>query len=512
MAKYLLGIDCGTSVVKCMIMDLEGTELVTASRIIPALAPEPGYQEVDMYDFWKGVTEIVPEAIAKLGIDGKEIVGVGVTGQGEGNWMIDKDGEPVGNAILWSDGRAGNIVADWMDRGVVEQTFEITGVGPFAGSSCAILRWTMENNPDKLKKAVVNLWPKDWIEYCLTGVANSDYSDTAQFGIDIKNLCWSDEVLKLYGVDEFKHLLPELKPSTEIMGYVTKKAADITGLAEGTPVVKGMVDMVASAAGVGCVRPGDACTVMGTTLSNEVVTGEPCFEPKQVGFGPAYAIPGEWLRIMSLNYGMPNQDWFLKTFCRPYYEEAEKRGVSVFNVLSEVLERTPVGAHGVMYHPYLCAGGERAPFVKPTARAQFFGLVESTTLDDCMRAVIDGMALAMIDCYSRIPVELNFIALCGGGARNPALCQILADAAGAKMNVPQGTEFGAKAVAMWAGVAAGIWSTHDEAVKACVHADREYFPNMDNNAKYMEMYKVYDQLKNDVFNTWDMMADLRAKL
>ena len=512
MAKYLLGIDCGTSVVKCCIMDLEGNELATANRKCPADVPNPGWTELDMYSVWNGVKEIIPECIAKVGISADQIAGIGVTGQGDGNWYVDKDGEPLGKAILWTDGRSIDILNRWMDAGIVKEAFKTTGTGPYPGSANSIMRWNIENQPDLVKRAYKNLWSKDWVQLRLTDVFSTDETDPSLFGLDIKKRCYSDEVIKMYGLEDAKHLLPEIVQSQEIVGYVTDKAASETGLAKGTPVVKGMFDMDATALGVGCIVEGDACTILGTTCANEAVCAAPAFEPANVGMSICHGMPGLWLKAMGVNYGTPNIDFMLKNFGLPYYQEAEKRGVNIFTVMDEVLERTAPGCQGIVYSPYLCPGGERAPFVKPEARAQFFGLTEEHTLDQIARSVYEGIGLSMVDAYDNIPVKLNKIVLSGGGAKSSVWCQILSDITGQELEIPSGTEFGAKGVAIFAGVAVGLYSDVQDAVKKTIKLERKYEPNMELHKKYQGLFKVYRKLRDDVLDTWDLLDAARRAL
>lgn len=512
MGKFLLGIDAGTSVVKCSIMDLEGNELGTANRKVPINTPNPNWAEQDMDKVWQGVTEIILEALAKTSVKADEVIGIGVTGQGDGSWLVDKEGRPVGPAILWTDGRAGEIVNRWLREGVVDKAYDITGTGPYAGSTNAILRWRVENQQDLLKQAYKNIWCMDWVEYKLTGRLCTDESNPSLFGLDIRRRTYSDEMLELYGLTSIKHLLPEIVQSTEIVGYVTKEAAELTGLKEGTPVVKGMFDVVACATGVGAVNSGDACSIMGTTCFNEAVFAEPAFEPRNVGMSICHGVPGLWLKAMGVNYGTPNLDWFLREFGTPYHAEAEKRGVSVFRVLDEVISGIAVGSDGVIYSPYLCPGGERAPFVKPEARAQFFGLTEEHTRDHMLRAVYEGVALAMRDCYEAIPGEVTNVHLSGGGAKSDVWCQILADVTGKVMRIPAGTEFGAKGVAIFAGVAVGEFKDINDAVAKTVRFEREFYPKEENTRKYDELFKVYRKLRDDVFETWDLLAAARKNL
>ncbi|MFZ5975993.1 MAG: FGGY-family carbohydrate kinase, partial [Bacillota bacterium] len=146
------------------------------------------------------------------------------------------------------------------------------------------------------------------------------------------------------------------------------------------------------------------------------------------------------------------------------------------------------------------------------ARAQFFGITEESTRDDMLRAVYEGVGLAMRDCYDSIPGETTNVSVSGGGAKSNEWCQMLADITGKIMRVPAGTEFGAKGVALFAGVAVGEFSSIGDAVKKCVKIEREFFPNMDNKKKYDGLFKVYRKLRDDVFETWDLLADARKAL
>lgn len=512
MAKYLLGIDAGTSVVKCCVLDLEGRELGTAARKVPVDVPKPNHAEQDMMKVWRGVTEIIPEVISTSGIDAKDIVGIGITGQGDGSWLIDKEGNPVGPAILWTDGRAIDVVNRWNKDGVTDWVFDITGTGPYTGSTSSILRWRIENQPELLEKAYRILWCNDWVQYKMTGVICTDESNPSLLGLDIKNRTYSEKMLELSGLKSIKHLLPKIVSSMDLVGNITEEAAKATGLVAGTPVVKGMFDVVATATGVGAVNAGDACSIMGTTCFNEAVLAEPAFEPRNVGMSICHGVPNLWLKAMGVNYGTPNLDWFLKEFGSPYYKEAEERGINIFELLEEVVSNTAPGCDGIIYSPYLCPGGERAPFVKPEARAQFFGLTDGHTRDQMLRAVYEGVAFAMRDCYESIPGETSNVRLAGGGAKSEIWCQILADVTGKIMRVPAGTEFGAKGVAIAAGVAVGIYQNINSAVAQTVHFDREYLPNPDNTKKFDALYPVYRKLRDDVFETWDLLAAARKAL
>ena len=134
----------------------------------------------------------------------------------------------------------------------------------------------------------------------------------------------------------------------------------------------------------------------------------------------------------------------------------------------------PAGSDGVIFHPYLFPGGERGPFVKPTARASFTGLSLNHSCRHLLRAVYEGVAFATLDCYRHMPIDPEVVCLSGGGAKSAVWCQILADCLGKPISVPAGSQFGAKGAALNVGVAAGFYSSAQEGVKQSVKMDRFY--------------------------------------
>src|SRR3954447_2865904 len=108
-----MGLDAGTSVVKAAVFDLEGNELSRSARTVPIHNPQPHLAEEDMLQVWTAATEAIRDAVAGVRAQPEEIIGLSVTAQGDGSWMIDADGDPYDHAILWTDGRAGDIIDGW---------------------------------------------------------------------------------------------------------------------------------------------------------------------------------------------------------------------------------------------------------------------------------------------------------------------------------------------------------------------------------------------------------------
>lgn len=508
MKKFLIGIDAGTSMVKSVVFDEEGNELAVARQRTAVLNPRPNWDEQDMNEVWEAVVKTIKEAVTKSGVTGKEICAIGVTGQGDGCWLIDEKGNPVRPAILWSDGRAGDLIARWQAEGISDKAYKILGSVLFSGVQAAIIKWLDENEPESLTRSRWALYCKDWLKYKLTGEITTDETDGCVPHFDIAKRRYSEELLKMYGTLKYEYLLPTVKAPLENHAPLSQKAASLLGLPSGIPVIGGPFDVIATATGVGAIHSGDACSIIGTTCFNEVVMDGPYIEPMNVGFTMCHGFPGLWVRAMGVMMGTPNLDWILAQVGRPYEEEAAERGMSFYDVIEEHVKKLEIGAGGVVYHPYLSASGERAPFVKPTARAQFFGITATHNRDNLVRAVYEGVGFSMMDCYQYIPMKVNRVRISGGGAQSDFWCQLLSDMTGLPLEVPKGSEFGAKGTALVAGIAVGLYKDIEDAVNKTVQLERQYQPDVEKTKRARAFYTLYRRLYEHVWDDWDLLQDI----
>jgi sugar (pentulose or hexulose) kinase len=229
-----------------------------------------------------------------------------------------------------------------------------------------------------------------------------------------------------------------------------------------------------------------------------------------VGMTLCHGVKGRWIRMLAAMTATPNLDWFLEQMGAPLVAEAQ--GGDIYAHLDELISTVPAGSEGVMYHPYLFPGGERGPFVKPSARASFTGLNLNHSLKHMLRAVYEGVAFSTLDCYRHMPVEPESVLLSGGGAKSDAWCQIVSDCLGKPVSVPEGSQFGAKGAMMNAGVAIGLYGDARDAVARTVRMARLFEPNAANSAVYSDLYEVYALLAQRQMDLWDMRAKiLRGK-
>jgi sugar (pentulose or hexulose) kinase len=507
---YLLGIDNGTTTTKATIFNTVGNEIATAaSREVKTIHPEPGWAEQSMEEIWQATVTAIADVIEKSKISTDDIASISLSGHGGGVWLLDKEGKPVRNAIIWLDGRAKPYLDRWGDQGLLPDLYDHSGWNLFAGMGpITIFPWLMENEPETLKKAHVNLTSKDWVKYCLTGEFSSDYSMASVGLIDFKTLDYSAELLSLAGIMEYKHLLANLIPAWKVAGKVTKNAAELTGLKEGTPVSCGAFDGACSTLGAGCYNVGEACSNIATAGVHVVLSSDPVLDSDRIYSLMCHTVPGVFYKTSMTMVAAGNLDWFEREFCLSEREIAKARGISSYDVINEEIDAIPVGSGGVIYLPLL--QGERAPFVKPEARGLFFGLGDWHTRAHLARSVFEGVALSTrhnIEAMIKTG-RLDKIFISGGGSKSPLWCQIIADCTGSKIMVPIGSDAGSRGAAINAGVAVGVFENHGDGVRNMVKIAREHDPNDANIKKYDKLYDLYLHLLKAVWPIWEESSQI----
>jgi sugar (pentulose or hexulose) kinase len=505
---YLLGIDNGTTTTKATIFDLDGNEIaVSSGKDVKTVHPEPGWAEQSMDEIWQATAAAIRNVIERGKIDAGEIAGISISGHGGGVWLVEKDGKPVRPAIIWLDSRAKPYLDRWGAEKKLSAFYDLSGWNLFAGiGPVAIFPWLVDHEPESLKKAFINLTSKDWVKYCLTGKFSTDPSMASIALLDLTTLQYSNELLKLAGIQSYKYLLPELVPAWEVAGKVTKHAAEITGLKEGTPVSGSGFDGACSALGAGAYAVGQASCNIATAGVHVVLSAKPTLDPDRVYSLMAHTVPGVFYKTSMAQVAAGNLDWFEREFCLAEREEAKKRGLSVYDVINEEIAKLPIGSGGVIYLPLL--QGERAPFVKSEARGVFFGLGDWTTRAHLLRAVFEGVAFStrhnMDAMIKEGKLETTYIS--GGGSKSQVWCQIIADCLGSRIKVPAGADAGSRGAAINAGVAVGAFKDHAEGVKRMVKIGREQSPIAQNVSKYDQLYQMYKHLIKAVWPIWEESA------
>jgi sugar (pentulose or hexulose) kinase len=410
----LLAVDAGTSTVKTVAFRTTGEELASSSRETEILRPTSGQIEQDPTEVWQQVVETIKAVSSELPADTVP-VGIAITGQGDGLWAITDEGELVGNAILWSDSRAAPILNEWDESGRLDEIVAHCGSSPYPGMSLPLLAWLAREQPDRFARVDSVLSCKDWLSYKLTGERTLDPTEATVPYLDKETGTYGRDVFDLVGIPDAAEALPRLTAPTEVIGSVTEAAARETTLPAGLPVVSGPFDVPASAVGSGVIRPGDVAVTLGTSLTHQAIIEGPHASDR--GIQMNLGIDERWTYAIGSNAGTPSLEWLAETIV----------GTEDVADLQSYAADAPIGSDGALYHPYLSSSGERGPFVDPTARAQFVGLTPEHDTAHLVRAVYEGLSLAVRDCVEHLPGSTGGVALSGGGTSSELWCQLIAD-------------------------------------------------------------------------------------
>lgn len=425
-----LGIDAGTTKLKAALVSVEGELLAEASRSVTVLRPFEGACEIDMNLLWGQLCEVMQELRQNCPDHWDAIAGLGISGQGDGMWPVDADGSPVRNAILWNDTRTKELTLN-NEEEIAQFLIEHHVTSLYAGAFPVILRWLKEKEPQHYGRISKVLHCKDWLNYNLTGVYATDYSDASTAAIEIFKKEYVPELFDMLEIPEAKTMLPTLLPTTAVVGLVNVAASAATGIPQGVPVIAGAIDVAAVALGAGVTKTGEGCTILGTTLCNEILIDSQQVDSNDTnGSALCSIVPGKYVRVMAANSGNAAIDWAKKAMASELS----------FQELEDVLATLPAGSGGVLFHPYLY--GERAPFKDPFACGGFYGLTARHDRFHMLRAVYEGMVLSLMDCYKHLPATDGNIYLSGGGAVSDFTCSLVAHALNRQVLRPQRKELG----------------------------------------------------------------------
>jgi len=476
-----IGIDLGTSAVKLLLVDEEGNIRNMVSREYPLFFPNPGWSEQRPEDWLNETADGIRELTA--GCDKSRVAGIGVGGQMHGLVVLDREGHVIRPAILWNDGRTQE-ETDYLNNEVGKDVLtEYTGNIAFAGFTAPKLLWMRKHEPELFKKIDKIMLPKDYINYKLTGVHCTDYSDASgMLLLDVAQKRWSSKMLDLCGIREGQ--MPELFESYEAVGTLKQDMARELGLPAGVKVVAGAGDNAAAAVGTGTVGEGSCNISLGT--SGTVFIPSNVFRADSRNALHAFAHADGHFHIMGCMLSAAScNKWWMDEILKTDQYEAEQEGI-----LYEKL-----GRNHIYYLPYLM--GERAPHNDTSARGCFIGLSMDSSREDMTQAVLEGVAFGIrdsLDAAKKLGIHVKKSMVCGGGAKSPLWKKILANVLNIELMSPeteQGPGYGGAILAM---VANGEYSSVEEAAKKLIQVTEKTKPDPQVAGFYEEHYQTFRRL------------------
>jgi erythritol kinase (D-erythritol 1-phosphate-forming) len=452
----IIGIDAGTSVLKSVAFSCDGRQLAVAAIPNEYSMYADGGVEQDMARTWADIAMTLRQLGEKIPNLASRLIAISVTAQGDGLWLIDRHGEPVGPATIWLDSRAASIVEDYARSADHAAHFERTGTDVTVAQMSGKLAWMQRHNPVILAKATHAFHCKDWIYFKLTGDRCTDPSEAnCTFGNYKTNTCQPD-ILDQLGAGNTRQLLTPVVDGTRDCGRLTEAAAKLTNLKVGTPICLGFVDYVCTGLGGGLFDPTGqtGCTIFGSTgmhmrLRPDVNATR--FNAEKTGFTVIFPVPGMVAQVQSNLAATLNINWLLDLALGILADHglSKNRADLLKDLDDKLLAREPAK---LLFHPYISKAGERSPFMDTAARAMFNGLDTTVDYHDMMRGVFEGLAFAARDCYDVMGPIPKEITITGGAAKSKALRLIFASVLNAKIRTLSREETGAAGAAMIAAV------------------------------------------------------------
>ncbi|MGE0717570.1 MAG: xylulokinase [Alphaproteobacteria bacterium] len=424
-----LGIDVGTSAVKSVLVDDRDRVLGEAAAPLVVDRPAPDRAEQDPQSWWDAVAATLDRLAADRPAAMAGVAGIGLSGQMLGVALVDGDGRAIRPALLWNDGRA--VAEGRALEAAVADFAGITGSRPMPGFSAPKLRWLATHEPAAIERARHVLLPKDFVRLRLTGEVASDRADaSATLLMATEAGDWHGPILAACGVG--RAALPRLVDSAEPCGTLLPALARRWGIPVAAPVVGGAGDNMCGALGVGVHRDGAAYASLGT--SGVLFVANARFVPsRDRGMHThRHAVPGLFCQQGVVLSAAAALSWI-----------AGVLGAEVGALVAEVEAARLAPADVPVFTPYL--GGERTPHDDPRATAAFSGVTFGTGRLHLVRAVMEGVALAMADCRDALAANgaaVATLAMAGGGARSRLMADLLAAATGCPVTVPRSATIG----------------------------------------------------------------------
>ncbi|KPJ57745.1 MAG: xylulose kinase, partial [Planctomycetes bacterium DG_58] len=369
--KHLVGIDIGTSGTKSVICDFRGKILATATAEYPVSTPRPGWSEQDPELWWTATVKTVRRLLKDSGVHGKDVAGVGLSGQMHGAVLLDAKDRVLRPAILWNDQRSAAECDEIMRIIGPKRIIRLLANPALVSFTATRILWVRNHEPKVYAKIASVLLPKDYVRFRLTGAKATEVSDASgMLLLDVRRRKWSRTVLEELDIDP--SWLAEVYESPVASARISARAAKAAGLVEGTPVVGGGGDQASGGVGNGIVRPGIVSATLGTSGVVFAFTEKPVTNPEGGVQTFCHAVPGKWHVmgvVMSAGGGF---QWFRNHLAVEEKRIARRRRCDPYEVLTAEAAKAPAGSEGLYWLPYLT--GERTPHRDPFARAAWVGI------------------------------------------------------------------------------------------------------------------------------------------
>ncbi len=479
-----IGVDLGTSSVKCILVDDSKQIIKTVSKDYELLMPKSNWTEQHPEDWAFQTTKALKELLSE---ESGKVKGISFSGQMHGLVILDEYDNVIRPAILWNDQRTVE-QCEYLNNVIgKDKISSYTANIALTGFTAPKILWVKDNEPENFQKIRKIMLPKDYIAYCLSGTFATDMSDASgTLYLDVKNRTWSKEMLEILNITE--NQLPKLYESYEIIGEVLKDVYLNIPQLEGTKVIIGGGDQAMGAIGVGSIGNGDCSIALGTSGVIFVSSDEFVADKNNALHSFAHA-NGKYhsMGVMLSSAGSVN--WYVEQLL-------QRRD---YDVLTDLAKELPVDGD-LFFLPYLV--GERTPINDPNAKGVMFGLSLSDRPEHLFKAVLEGVTFTFRDTFEIIKgegVKVDKVRAIGGGANNQYWLQLIADILNVDVELINTNEGGALGAVILSAFGTGEYNSIEEACSNFIKPTKVITPRpnivKEYDKKYAKFSKIYPTIK-----------------
>ncbi|MBL8120320.1 MAG: xylulokinase [Anaerolineae bacterium] len=509
MKSYILAHDLGTTGNKATLYDRDGKLVGSAFYGYNTRYDYTGWAEQNPEDWWQAVCNSTKKLLTQIpGLRADEVACITFSGQMMGCVPLDKNARPLRNAIIWADQRSVE-QQNWLaERVSPSDVYRITGHRLSASYSLTKMLWLRDHQPDTFKATYKFVHAKDSIVARLTGKFVTEPSDGSSMNLyDLEAGTWSSKIIDAAQIDPAQ--LPELKRSIDVVGELLPSVADEIGLVAGTPVVIGGGDGSCAAVGAGVWREGSAYNYIGSSSWIALTTPKPIYDPDEKTFTFGHIIPDMFMPTGTMQAAGASYQWTRDQLCPVEVAAAQQLGVSSYEIINLNAEKSPVGANGLIYLPYLL--GERSPRWNPRARGAFIGLTIRHTRADMVRSVLEGVTMnlrVILEAFTKQGAKIEAMRVIGGGSRGRFWNRVMADIYGMPVQrlaiLEEATSMGA---AVAGGVGVGLYK--DFSISEQMNQIAEVVqPDPVAEKAYEKIFPIFEKCYQQLLPVYDMIAEV----
>ncbi|MFA6714103.1 MAG: xylulokinase [Victivallales bacterium] len=476
--NLLLGIDFGTGGCKVTLINSKGKYVTGCSGEYSTSHPVPGWAEQNPSDWYltmcRVLKELNPERYGK-------VIALSLDSYTHGAVLLDANMRVIRPTIIWTDQRSVS-ECEFLNKHYRDLVFKTAYQMPAPTWTLPQMLWLRNNESDTLSKVRHISFVKDYIRFLLTGNMTVDYIEAqGTLFFDVENRCWSKRLCEIAGIDI--NTLPPIVTPADLAGKLSRQAAADTGLEAGIKVITGTSDSAIEDYAAGAVEPGQCILKLATAGNVNVMTAKAHPHPETLTY--SHVVPGMWYTVTATNAAAVCQRWFRDNCCAAGTD---------YDSLDRLAAQSPSGANGVFFHPYLM--GERSPYWDPDLRGSFTGLSMASGKGDLNRALLEGVAFSLKDCFrtiEKMALPVHEFILIGGGAKSNLWSRIVCDVFNAPVKVPAvcDASFGS---ALLAGVGIGVFADELSAIRQGCKTDKELLPDAANAAFYAAQFEKYRKI------------------